>query len=211
MLFVVLLVVPQEKASLFHRQPDRSRVPNPSMRSVYLASGALIAAAFIIPSLLDGTARSTPSGYGLALGIVALSLVPLTGYAGQISLAPLAFAGIGAVVMYQWGSDGNPLALVLVVVCAVVGALVALPALRLKGLYLALSTMAFALFCEKAVFPNVDEFSQGDAAYERLHLGPIDTSERPGQPRAAGRGVRPARHRWSPSCDGAHSGAGSRP
>ncbi len=176
MLFIALLVLPQEKASLFHRQPDRSRVPNPSMRSVYLASGALIAAAFIIPSLLDGTALDTV-GYGLALGIVALSLVPLMGYGGQISLAPLAFAGIGALVMYQWGSDGNPLALILVVVvCAVVGALVALPALRLKGLYLALSTMAFALFCEKAVFAGVPVFNQGDASYERLQIGPIDTS-----------------------------------
>ncbi len=176
MLFVALLVLPQEKASIFHRQPDRSRVPSPSMRSVYLASAALVAAAFIVPSLMDGSALDSV-GYGLALGIVALSLVPLMGYGGQISLAPLAFAGIGALVMYQWGSDGNPLALVLVVViCGVVGGLVALPALRLKGLYLALSTMAFALFCEKAVFAGIPVFAQGDASYERLQIGPIDTS-----------------------------------
>jgi branched-chain amino acid transport system permease protein len=176
MLFVALLVLPQEKASLFHRQPDRSRVPNPSMRSVYLGCAALVVAAFVIPSLLEGSALDAV-GYGLALGIVALSLVPLMGYGGQISLAPLAFAGIGALVMWEWGSDGNPLALILVVVvCAIVGALVALPAIRLKGLYLALSTMAFALFCEKAVFAGVPGFSQGDATFERIHFGPIDTS-----------------------------------
>ncbi|HWJ99034.1 MAG TPA: ABC transporter permease [Acidimicrobiales bacterium] len=176
MLFIALLVVPQEKASLFNRQPDRSRVPNPSMRSVAIASAALVVAASIVPSLLDGTALDAV-GYGLALAIVALSLVPLMGYGGQISLAPLAFAGIGALVMYEWGSDGNPFALILVVlICGVVGALVALPSLRLKGLYLALSTMAFALFCEKAVFAGVPVFSQGDASYERLHLGPVDTS-----------------------------------
>lgn len=176
MLFIALLVLPQEKASLFNRQPDRSRVPNPSMRTVYLACAALVAAAFVIPSIMSGTALDTV-GYGLALSIVALSLVPLMGYGGQISLAPLAFAGIGAVVMYEWGSDGNPLALILVVViCAAVGGLVALPALRLKGLYLALSTMAFALFCEKAVFAGIPGFSQGDASYERLQIGPIDTS-----------------------------------
>ena len=176
MLFIALLVLPQEKASLFNRQPDRSRVPNPPVRNVLVASAALVAAAFIVPSILDGAALDTV-GYGVALGIVALSLVPLMGYGGQISLAPLAFAGLGALVMYQWGSDGNPLALILVVViCGVVGALVALPALRLKGLYLALSTMAFALFCEKAVFAGVPVFAQGDASYERLQLGPIDTS-----------------------------------
>jgi branched-chain amino acid transport system permease protein len=176
MLFIALLVLPQDKASLFNRQPDRSRVPNPSMRTVYLASAALVAAAFIVPSLMEGSALDAV-GYGVALAIVALSLVPLMGYGGQISLAPLAFAGVGALVMWEWGSDGNPLALVLVVVvCGVVGALVALPALRLKGLYLALSTMAFALFCEKAVFAGVPVFAQGDASYERLQIGPIDTS-----------------------------------
>jgi branched-chain amino acid transport system permease protein len=63
-----------------------------------------------------------------------------------------------------------------VVICGAVGALVALPSLRLKGLYLALSTMAFALFCEKAVFAGVPIFNQGDATYERLQIGPIDTS-----------------------------------
>ncbi|MEZ5177846.1 MAG: ABC transporter permease [Acidimicrobiales bacterium] len=172
MLFVVLLVVPQEKASVFRDQPDRSSVPDPSWRTVVLGCIGLVAAALVVPAVFEGRTLDAV-GYGMALSIVALSLVPLTGFAGQISLAPLAFAGIGAVVMYRWGSDGNPLALVAVVaVCAAVGALVALPALRLKGLYLALSTFAFALFCEKAVFPNVDEFSQGDASYERLHLGP---------------------------------------
>ncbi|WP_426571947.1 ABC transporter permease subunit [Aquihabitans sp. McL0605] len=176
MLFIALLVLPQEKASLFNRQPDRSRVPNPAMRTVLLASAGLVAVALIVPSIIHGSALDQV-GYGLALGIVALSLVPLMGYGGQISLAPLAFAGIGALVMWEWGSDGNPLALILVVViCGVVGALVALPALRLKGLYLALSTMAFALFCEKAVFAGVPVFAQGDASYERIHLGPIDTS-----------------------------------
>ena len=73
--------------------------------------------AFVLPSVLE--ARTLDAvGYGLALSIVALSLVPLTGFAGQINLAPLAFAGIGAVVMYHWGSDGNPLALVAVVLIA---------------------------------------------------------------------------------------------
>ena len=176
MLFVVLLVVPQEKASVFRDQPDRSSVPDTPWRTVLLGSLAVVAAALLVPAVFEGRTLDA-IGYGLALSIVALSLVPLTGFAGQINLAPLAFAGIGAVVMHQWGSDGNPLALVAVVlVCAVVGALVALPSLRLKGLYLALSTFAFALFCEKAIFPNVDEFSQGDASYERLHLGPWTAS-----------------------------------
>lgn len=173
MLFVVLLVVPQDRDSLFGQRTDRSQVPDPGWRAVAIGSAVLVAVAFILPSIYQGsTLRAI--GYGLALGIVALSLVPLTGYAGQISLAPLAFAGIGAVVMYEWGRDGNPLVLIaVVVICAAVGALVALPALRLKGLYLALATFAFALFCEKAVFTSVDRFSDGDAAFKGLHIGSL--------------------------------------
>ena len=171
MLFIVLLVVPQDKAAVFGQRKDRSQVPNPGWRAVGVASALLVLAAFVLPSFYEGSVLRS-LGYGVALGIVALSLVPLTGYAGQISLAPLAFAGLGAVVMYKVGSDGNPLALLAVVgVCAAVGALVALPALRLKGLYLALLTFAFALFCEKAVFSNVGKFSAGSAAYQGLHLG----------------------------------------
>ena len=45
--------------------------------------------------LYDGVYRQ-----GLALGIVMLSLVPLIGYGGQISLAPMAFAGVGALVIW---------------------------------------------------------------------------------------------------------------
>ena len=74
--------------------------------------------------------------------------------------------------MFKVGSSGNPLALLAVVaITAAIGALIALPALRLKGLYLALATMAFALFLEKAVFPNIDSFKDGDAAVGRLHIG----------------------------------------
>ena len=176
MLFVVLIVVPQDKADVFSQRKDRMQVPNPNWRMVLLGCVALVAAAFVIPSLISNNTLLSV-GYGLSLAIVALSLVPLTGYAGQISLAPLAFAGIGAAVMSKWGADGNPLALVaVVVICAAIGALVALPALRLRGLYLALATFAFALFVEKAVLPEVPGFSQGAAEIGRLHFGPISTS-----------------------------------
>jgi branched-chain amino acid transport system permease protein len=179
MLFVVLVVVPQDKADLFGSRKDRSEVPSPSWSKVMVAGLVMVAAAIAVPSFFSVTTTQA-IGYGVALGIVALSLVPLSGYAGQISLAPLAFAGIGAVVMYKVGANGNPLALVAVVlVCAVVGAVVALPTLRLKGLYLALATFAFALLCEKALFPNVAKFADGSAAYGRLGIGSVRaTSDR---------------------------------
>ena len=171
MLFIVLLVVRQDRESLLGATHSRNRIPNPSLREAGVAALVLIAVAWITPTFVHGNTLES-LGYGLALAIVMLSLVPLIGYAGQISLAQLGFAGLGAVVMFKVGSSGNPLALLAVVaITAAIGALIALPALRLKGLYLALATMAFALFLEKAVFPNVDSFKDGDAAVSRLHVG----------------------------------------
>jgi branched-chain amino acid transport system permease protein len=178
MLFAVLLLVPQEKAAVFGARQDRSRIPKPTFTEAVLAAGGLVAVAVIIPSVMTGNVFNAV-GSGLALGVIALSLVPLTGLGGQISLAPLAFAGIGAVVMRLVAPDGNPLGLVpVIVVCAVIGALVALPTLRLRGLYLALATMAFALFCEKAIFTQVDSF-RSNAPFPRFEIGGLGvTSDR---------------------------------
>jgi branched-chain amino acid transport system permease protein len=99
-------------------------------------------------------------GVGLAYGLVALSLVPLTGWGGQIALCQLTFAGIGAFAMAKWGGGGSVLGLVAAAgLAGVVGALVALPALRLRGLYLALATMAFAAAMDNMFFPSAFGFN----------------------------------------------------
>jgi branched-chain amino acid transport system permease protein len=99
---------------------------------------------------------------GLALAVVAISLVPLVGYGGQISLCQMTFAGIGAVTMAHWGIGPPVLGLVVAtLVAAAVGTLVALPALRLRGIYLALATMAFAVFMDRAVFSQARVFETG--------------------------------------------------
>lgn len=156
MLFVVLIVVPQDKASMFGVEKDKSRVPNPSVNVALISAVVIVVVAAMIPSVMEGQILAAV-GTGMGLSLIAISLVPLTGYAGQLSLAPMAFAGIGAVVMYDLGHEsGSPLVLLVVMaVCAVVGGLIALPAIRLKGLYLALATMSFAFFCEKSLFTRV--------------------------------------------------------
>ena len=158
MLFIVLLVVPQQKAELFGGRADKTRMPKPTITEALLASVGLVLVAILIPMVMEGNVFNAV-GSGFAIALIALSLVPLTGIAGQISLAPFAFAGIGAMTMHLVSPGGSPLGLLaVVVVCAVVGAVVALPTLKLRGLYLALATMAFALFCEKAIYPNVESF-----------------------------------------------------
>lgn len=81
--------------------------------------------------------------------ILGLSLVVLTGWAGQISLGQLALSGAGAAacasLIIEWNADLTVAVVVGGVVGAALAGLVGLPALRLSGLYLAVTTLAFAV------------------------------------------------------------------
>lgn len=97
---------------------------------------------------------------GLTLAVAFLSITVFTGLGGQISLAQTAFAGIGGFAGANLAADhGVPILLgVLIgaVVAAAVGALLAIPALRLGGIYLTLATLAFALMIEQVVFNRAE-------------------------------------------------------
>ncbi|HEX3707887.1 MAG TPA: ABC transporter permease [Mycobacteriales bacterium] len=92
----------------------------------------------------------------MAYSVVALTLVVLTGWTGQISLAQMSFAAIGAfTAAHIAGTHGGlfPLAILVSVAIAVpVSLLVGIMALRLSGLFLALGTLAFALLMDTLVF-----------------------------------------------------------
>jgi ABC-type branched-subunit amino acid transport system ATPase component/ABC-type branched-subunit amino acid transport system permease subunit len=93
------------------------------------------------------------------VGIVGLSLVLITGYAGQLSLAQLTIAGIGALTAGNASKAGWPFpACVLagVVAAMVVGFVVALPALRCRGMNLAVVTLGMSLAIEQLVLGNSD-------------------------------------------------------
>src|SRR6201985_1450313 len=81
--------------------------------------------------------------------IAILGLAILTGFNGQISLGHGAFYAIGAyttaILMYQYNVPYWATLPVSAIVCAIVGFLIGLPALRLGGLYLALTTFALAV------------------------------------------------------------------
>lgn len=82
-------------------------------------------------------------------GIVAVSLVILTGWSGQISLGHWGFAGLGAAVAggvaTKLSGDFFVALLLAGLVGAVVAVVIGLPALRIQGLYLAVTTLSFAL------------------------------------------------------------------
>ena len=90
-----------------------------------------------------------------ALAVVFVSLVVATGYAGQISLGQAGYAGLGALFMAKLASGGVPwlVALVLGPVLVVpIGWLTGYPAIRRRGLYLALTTFATAAVVARFVF-----------------------------------------------------------
>jgi branched-subunit amino acid ABC-type transport system permease component len=85
--------------------------------------------------------------------VIALSLTVLTGWAGQVSLGQFALVAVGALMAAHLGNS-IPLPLLLLYAGAVTGLvaiLIGLPALRMPGLFLAVSTLGFAIFMQESV------------------------------------------------------------
>ena len=85
--------------------------------------------------------------------MIALSLTVLTGWAGQVSLGQFGLVAVGALMAAHLGNS-VPLPLLLLfggAVTAAVAIVVGLPALRMPGLFLAVSTLGFAIFMQQSV------------------------------------------------------------
>jgi branched-chain amino acid transport system permease protein len=97
---------------------------------------------------------------GVIYALIALTVVVLTGWTGQISLAQFSFVGVGAFTAgHLAGSHGQHFVFAVVVgmlLALPLGVLVGLVSLRLSGLYLALATLAFALVMDNIVFNRND-------------------------------------------------------
>ncbi|GEP36406.1 hypothetical protein NPS01_00690 [Nocardioides psychrotolerans] len=149
-LFAVIIILPQAQLRIGQVKGIVS-APLPSLGKSVGWGLALLA--FV--GLLAGSASQANLllvGTAATYAIVMLSLVLLTGYGGHVSLAQLTFAGVGALA-YAKLDQPNLYGLVLsALIAAAVGGLVALPVLRLTGLYLALSTLAFATIMDKMIF-----------------------------------------------------------
>lgn len=92
----------------------------------------------------------------LALSLAAVGLNILTGYAGQLSLGSAAFMAVGAYAAYNFNLriEGLPLLVSILLAgltASAVGVVFGLPSLRLKGFYLAVSTLAAQFFVQWAL------------------------------------------------------------
>lgn len=156
-LFFVLIALPS--ARLRTKGANRPLLaPRPSWSTALTVAAAIIGVGILLAiGLSDADAIKTAKPIGLAM--IALSLVPLVGWAGQLCLCQMSFAALGALCAVHLGHGGNPWAILAGgLIAALVGAIVALPAARLSGIELALATAAFAVILDRWVFqlPNFD-------------------------------------------------------
>jgi len=95
----------------------------------------------------------------MVFATVLLSIVVLTGYAGQLSLAQMAFAGIGALLAARLVQEGwafAPAAILGVLLTIPIGLVFAIPALRTRGMTLAIVTLGLGSAVSYVAFANAD-------------------------------------------------------
>lgn len=167
-----------------------------------IAIGLLLAVAIVLPLIVSRPSRHLLYASILAFAICAVSMTIVTGWAGQLSLGQMTFAGIGALIaaglnrglevgigLGDWHllSINLPTVPYLIsmllasLVAAAAAAVIGLGALRVKGLLLAVTTFAFALAAQQYLFrrPAFNGGFTQSIPFRRGNLGPISlTSQR---------------------------------
>jgi branched-chain amino acid transport system permease protein len=150
-LFIVGKRLPERGAVLDVRHPY-APLPKLGVRAALIVAGALGLALFGASSLRLALVQS------MVTAMLVLSVVVMTGLIGQVSLAQMALAGIGAFGCSLLVSELGvpfPLGPILAIIgTTLVGTLVALPAIRVRGVQLTVVTLAFGYALEQLLFRN---------------------------------------------------------
>src|SRR3954453_5590299 len=129
----------------------------------YATTALCFVAGVVVLFVLQGSLRAAFIS-SLVYVCLALSLTVLTGYVGQVSLAQMSFAGLAAFEVNHLSVGAGipfPFSMLLAALTAVpLGLLIGLPALRLRGVNLAVVTLAAASAIDALVF-NDEGFSGG--------------------------------------------------
>jgi branched-chain amino acid transport system permease protein len=149
---------------------DRTTTATHTPRSYRYWAPAIVLAIFalLIPQIHSDYLFDAILTPFLAISLAALGLNLLTGYAGQVSLGSAAFMAVGAFAGYNFmlRIPGLPLIAGLVLAgltSAAIGIVFGLPSLRLRGFYLAVSTLATQFFVQWAL-TNISWFSNDDTS-----------------------------------------------
>ena len=131
--------------------------------------GGLLAIAAVLPFFLSGSHLLTATST-LAFVLIFASLSLVVGLSRQVSLCHAVFVVFGATTLshlQQWNVPFLPALLLAGLMLVPVGALVAIPAIRLSGLFLALATFGFGVLAQNLIFST--DFAFGRRAVVELH------------------------------------------
>ena len=133
------------------------RAPRPQQILLPTVVGIVVGAGLLLGT--HGSYRAAVVS-SIVFAVIAMSWVVVTGYAGQVSLAQLTLAGVSAFSLARLGGDAGipfPLApLIAALIAAVCGVVVGLPALRVRGLPVAVVTLSLSVAVEALWFLNSD-------------------------------------------------------
>jgi branched-chain amino acid transport system permease protein len=145
---------------------------SPAHWALRLVGAALVVAVIMWVPTMDYAGIGQVND-ALIIGLAAMALNLVLGYTGQISIGHSAFFGIGAyatailVKKYDWSPGWT--FFVGAAVAFVIGAVVALPALRIKGIYLALVTLSIAFMFPKFVgWRKLEWLTNGQSGYDSV-------------------------------------------
>lgn len=140
------------------------RLPSAGTGKINVGLSVATVAAAAVSLFIFPTSWQEAVTTSATFGVICLSLIVVTGYAGQISLAQFALAGIGALFSSRMAAlFGLPFSAALavgVLLTIPVGILVSLPALRARGVNLAVATLGLAVVMQSAILGN-PEFTGG--------------------------------------------------
>jgi ABC-type branched-subunit amino acid transport system ATPase component/ABC-type branched-subunit amino acid transport system permease subunit len=135
-----------------------------------IVAAATVAVAVLLPLVITAAGRVFLFSTVLVIALVGLSVTVLTGWAGQLSLGQFAFTGLGAVSAAALVARGYSFSVAVAyasVAGCVAAVLVGFPALRVKGLFLAVTTMAFAVATQGWLL-RLDVFTNGNPSNYHL-------------------------------------------
>jgi branched-chain amino acid transport system permease protein len=168
-LVVAILLVPSFRLSA-GRIVGRDEPPVPTVQRSAVAGAGFVAFVAVLVQVLPAD-QHVHVVRALVIATIALSLVALTGLSGQVSLTQYLFVGIGAFVTGKVAGGDTVVGMLLGgLLAAALGAIVALPAVRLRGLHLALSTFGIALIGREAVLGDRRVFGLGGLTIGRPHI-----------------------------------------
>jgi ABC-type branched-subunit amino acid transport system ATPase component/branched-subunit amino acid ABC-type transport system permease component len=164
-LFVVLLTFPKKYLIERSFAAPGSRPTWITPAPLQLGGGAVVLLLLALVPTFAGI-HLTDWTTGLAFVILFLSLGLLVRTSGQVSLCHVSFLAIGATAFSHLAGLGIPWLGAFLLACLVavpVGALLAMPAIRLSPLYLALATFGFGIFLQYMFYPAAFMFGNSDS------------------------------------------------